>query len=94
MKYEKNGRTFEFELNINKIIEKEESDPTYSLSTDLASFENSGLRFSAFNRLAGFIDTDLAGLKKQGLNLKDLTEIFMGCIDELGFSSDAPESGA
>ena len=88
MQYMKDGKTFEFELDIDRIIEEEEKDPDYSLMADLKQFEDGKIRFSAFKRLAGFIGTDMDSMRKQGLNLADLISIFTGCIEELGFTSE------
>ena len=90
MDYTKNGVTRTFELDANKIADMEEANPGYDILKDLDSMD--GLKFSVMRRLAGFVGLDFDSMKKDGLDFKDLAEIFKGCIEELGFTSEQPDS--
>ena len=92
MDYTKDGITRTFELDPDMIADEEEANPGYDLLKDLESMD--GLKFSVMRRLAKFIGLDFKTMREYGLDMKDLAEIFKGCVEELGFTSDRPDSGS
>ena len=83
-----------FELDIDKILEMEAKDPDYSLMDDLSGLDSDKMRFSAFDRMARVLGSDLKQMTKDGVTIEDQMDIFIECLKEAGFISEEPASAS
>lgn len=83
-----------YELDIDRILEMEAKDPNYSFMDDLANVDSDKIRFTAFDRMARVLGSDLKQMIKDGVTVEDLMNIFIGCLKEAGFISGEPASAS
>lgn len=87
------GETHDFHIDIGAMVEMEAKDPDFSIMAISERFDKA-FRMTDFVILAKCIGWDLEDLMAHGYNLKDLSDIFVACFGELGFTSaqDTPTS--
>jgi len=90
-KTSKNGTTKSFELDFDKICAYEQTHKDWSIMKEIEQLEN--MRFSSLDLLAKFIGAE--GWKQfaaDGFTADDLADVIKASLEELGFTSQAPES--
>lgn len=92
MQFEKEGKIYTFELDVDKIADMEEKDPSFDLIGELDGMDS--IKFSTLRKLADFVGLDFPSMKEKGLDFKDLMEIITGAFEELGFTSGKEERPA
>ena len=80
------GETHDFHLDIKAIIEMESADPDFSIMT-VADRLDKNLRFTDLVVLAHIVGWELEDFLAHGYTIKNLSEIFVACFEELGFIS-------
>ena len=78
----------DFKLDIAKIVEAEEKDPTYSFFKDAESMDTNP-RFSALNRICTYVGTTYEEFIDAGFSIGQLAEILEKCLENAGFRSDS-----
>lgn len=83
-----------FELDIDKILEMEASDPKYSIFAELDGLDSDNIRLTMFDHIARFVGSDLKQMIRDGIRIEDIATIFTECLKESGFISEEPASAS
>lgn len=91
MQIVKNGTTYSFEYDIDKIVEYEGRTPDYSFFGDMASVGDIP-KLSFIVRAAGFIQgMDFKKFQAQGFTVAEIVQILGDALEDLGFYSNPTE---
>ena len=89
----KTKNVHEFQLNLDKIIEMENEDPEFTLMKLIDSLDGN-IRFSTIEKLCSLLGWTYRDLLAEGYTYVDLANILVGCVEELGFTSEPPEQNS
>lgn len=92
MEYKKDGKTYSFALDLDRILEMEEKDENYSFLDEVSKLGEGKFRVTTLNNMCKFMGTTYKDYIKTGLTVDNLSDILIECIKEAGFFTETPES--
>ena len=85
MRVEKDGNSYDFVFDIDKVFQAEEEDPEFSIFSLLERLDRK--RLTDIDRLLGFFGWSLKDLLSSGLTIEDMVSGVTGALEEAGFLS-------
>lgn len=81
------GETYDFHLDLERILELEAKDPEFSIEGLTSSIEKK-FRFTELVTLVSLLGWDYKEFCDRGFTVNDLSAIIVDCMPELGFPLD------
>lgn len=83
----KDGKSWNFSLDIDKIVQMENEDPSFNFFEDVSKM-GENFRLSTLARLCTYIGYDVKTLLTAKFTVEEISEILSDCFRELGFISE------